>query len=214
MGNWYARGIFQQGLSLSLPKTGDLEEVKQWRPITLLTLLYKLLAKALAIRMRPFMDESVEPEQRGFVTGRNISDNLLLFREAKWHAYSTKQEITFLQLDYLKAYDRLEWHFLFAGLRKLGFGPIFCKWIEILCRDAVAEFIVNGDITGLIRLFKSVCQGCPLAPYLFVLVADLFLLLLKANKDIKGLELPNGEELKALAVADESDGVSHNPHLS
>lgn len=146
------------------------------------------------------MESWVEPEQRGFVVGRTIADNLLVFREAKWHAYATKQQVTFLQLDYSKAYDRLEWHFLLAALRKMGFGEVFCRWIEILCQDAAAEIIVNGHLTKLIRLLRSVRQGCPLAPYLFVLVADLFLLLVKAHPDIKGLELPTGEEFKALAV--------------
>lgn len=200
--------FFNKGLGCLCPKSGDLREVEQWRPITLLTLFYKLIAKALAIRIRPFMDSWVEPEQRGFVAGRNIADNLLMFREAKWHAYASNQEVTFLQLDYSKAYDRLEWHFLLAGLRKMGFGPFFCRWIEILCSDAAAEIIVNGDLTRLIRLFRSVRQGCPLAPYLFVLVADLFILLVKTHPEIKGLTMPTGEELKALAVADDSQVVS------
>lgn len=146
--------------------------------------MYKLVAKTLAIRIRPFMDMWVEPEQRGFVAGRTIADNLLLFWEAKWHAYAMQQETTFLQLDYSKAYDKLESHFLHAGLKNLGFGPVFCKWVKILCADAGAEIIVNGDLTRLIKLFKSVRQGCPLAPYLFVLVADLFFILVKRNKDI------------------------------
>lgn len=156
--------FFNKGLVCLCLKTGDLWEVKQWRPITLLTFVYKLVAKALAIRIHPFMDAWVEPEQRGFVAGRTIADNLLLFREAKWHAYATQQEVTFLQLDYSKAYDMLEWHFLHAGLQKLGFGPVFCRWVRILCEDAGAKIIVNGDLTRLIKLFRSVRQGCPLVP--------------------------------------------------
>lgn len=120
------------------------------------------------------------------MAGRTIADNLLLFLEAKWHAYATQREMTFLQLDYSKAYDRMEWHFLHIGLQKLGFGPVFCRWVRILCEDAGAEIIVNGDLTRLIKLFRSVRQGCPLAPYLFVLVTDLFLILVKANGNIKG----------------------------
>lgn len=103
--------FFNKGLVCLCPKTGDLREIEQWRPIILLTLLYKVLAKVQAIRLRPFIDMWIEPEQRGFVTGRTIADNLLLFREAEWHAYAMEQEVTFLQLDYSKAYDRLEWHF-------------------------------------------------------------------------------------------------------
>lgn len=67
---------------------------------------------------------------------------------------------------------------------------------------------MNGDLSKLIKLYRSVQQGCPLAPYLFVLVADLFILMIKSCKEIKGLELPGGDELKALAVADDSQVVS------
>lgn len=161
-------------------------------------LFYKLIAKALSMRIRPFMDSWVEPEQRGFVTGHPVADNLLLFREAKSHAYASGQEVTFL------AYDRLEWHFLHASLRQMLMGSKFCRWVEILC----AVIIVNGNLTKSLKLWRSVCQGCPLAPYLFVLVADLFLLLVKRHPDIKGLQLPMGGELKALAVADDSQIVT------
>lgn len=114
----------------------------------------------------------------------------------------------FLQLDYLKACDRLEWHFLFAGLHKLGFRPIFCRWVKILCKDAGAEIHMNGELTKLIKLFRSIRQGCPLAPYLFVLVADLFILMVKTSKEIRGLTLPSGAELRAVAVADDNQVIS------
>lgn len=199
---------FKRGLVCLCPKTGDLRLVEQWRPITLLPIFYKLIAKALSMRIRPFMDSWVEEEQCKFVSDRTITDNLFLFREAKWHAYASKQEVKFLQLDYSKAYDRLEWHFLHASLRQMGMGPKFCRWVEILCMEATAVVIVNGDLTRALRLLRSVRQGCPLAPYLFVLAADFFLLLVKSNTNIKGLLPPTGQELRALAVADDSQVIS------
>lgn len=147
---------FNRGLVCLCPKTGDLWLIAQWRPITLLPLFYKLIAKALSMQIRPYMDSWVEEEQRGFVSGRTVADNLLLFREAKWHTYASDQEVTFLQLDYSKAYDQLEW------LR-----PKFCRWVEILCADATAVIIVNSDLSCALRLLRYVRQGCPLAPCLF-----------------------------------------------
>lgn len=89
-----------------------------------------------------------------------------------------------------------------------GVWEKFRRWVRILCADASAEIVVNGEVTKLLRLLSSVRQGCHLAPYLFVLAADLFILLVKANRDIKRLELPSGMELKALAVANDSQIVS------
>lgn len=67
--------------------TGDLRIVEQWRLIIFFTLLCKLIVKGLVIRIRSYMDGWVESEQRGFVSGWTIADNLLLFREVKWYVY-------------------------------------------------------------------------------------------------------------------------------
>lgn len=74
---------FNEGIVCLCPKTGDLRVVDQWRPITLLTTFYKIVAKALALKLQPLMDGWLEPEQRGFAKGRSIVDNLLLYKEAK-----------------------------------------------------------------------------------------------------------------------------------
>lgn len=83
-------------------------------------------------------------------------------------------------------------------------GSKFCRWVEILC----AVIIVNGNFIKSLKLWRSVCQGCSFVSYLFVLVVDLFLLLVKRYSDIKGLQLSMGGEFKALAVADDSQIVT------
>lgn len=80
----------------------------------------------------------------------------------------------------------MEWYFFYIGLQKLGFGSVFCRWVRIFCEDVGAEIIVNGDLTRLIKLFRLVRQGCFLVFYFFVLVTDLFLILVKVNGNIKG----------------------------
>lgn len=74
-------------------------------------LFYKLIVKALSMRIRLFMDSWVESEQRGFVTGYSVADNFLLFREVKSYAYVSGQEVTFF------VYDRLEWYFFYVSFR-------------------------------------------------------------------------------------------------
>lgn len=107
-------------------------------------------------------------------------------------------------LDFSKAYDRIEWRFLQSSLEALGFGPNFCRWVAILCKDACAQIIVNRDLSALFWLARSVCQGCPLAPTLFVLVVDVYIRLINLNKDIEGLEDPTGREHRASTFADDS----------
>lgn len=166
------------GLICLCPKGGDLRLVSQWRPITLLPMFYKILAIVLALHLQDHMDEWLEVEQRGFCKGRSIADNLVLFREAKWLCFIEQLVMTFLQLDFSKAFDRVEWHFMQAGLLALGFGLDFCRWVSILCEDAKSSVIVNGEKSDSFPIFRSVRQGCPLAPYLVVLVSDIFIQIL------------------------------------
>lgn len=85
-----------KGLICLCPKVGDTRMVYQWRPISLLPTFYKIIAKALAMRLQPNMDQWVEVEQRGFSKGRSIADNIILFREAKWLAFTEQRDQTFL----------------------------------------------------------------------------------------------------------------------
>lgn len=202
------------GLICLCPKGGDLKLVSQWLPISLLPTFYKIIAKAVALRLQPHMDSWLEEEQRGFAKGRSIADNLVLFREAKWTAFLEQRDMTFLQLDFSKAFDRLEWHFMQVGLAVLGFGPNLCRWAHVLSQDANSEIIVNGERTESFRLFRSVRQGCPLAPYLFVLLIDLFLQLIKSASDIEGLQLPGGRTLRILSFADDHQVLSRTTQKS
>lgn len=91
-----------KGLICLCPKAGDTRLVSQWRPISLFPMFYKIITKALALRLQPHMDQWMEVEQRGFTKGRSIADNLVLFREAKRLAYTEQRDITFCSLIFPK----------------------------------------------------------------------------------------------------------------
>ena len=69
-----------EGLIHLIPKEGgDREDIRHWRPITLLGTAYKILAKAVSLQLQPFMDELIHSTQTGFVKGRSILDNIFTF---------------------------------------------------------------------------------------------------------------------------------------
>jgi hypothetical protein len=78
----------------------------------------------------------------------------------------------FLLLDFEKVFDKIEWGFLFTTLSKLGFNDTWVKWVRTLYHEASSAIKINGEAGLVFQLTRSVRQGCPLAPYLFILVTD------------------------------------------
>ncbi|XP_059074808.1 secreted RxLR effector protein 78-like [Cryptomeria japonica] len=114
-----------------------------------------------------------------------------------WANVSRKNVAMFL-LDFEKAYDRVEWEFILMMLEAFGFLVEFCKWVKILLKDASAQVDINGSLTQVIKLSRSIRQGCPLAPTLFVIVSDVMYYILRdhtISPKIGGVILPDGSEL-------------------
>lgn len=80
--------------------------------------------------------------------------------------------------DFEKAYDRIEWNFIIAMLKALGFGPRFIHSVSMLFHDAFVVLSLNNSVTKAIGVFRSVRQGCPVAPCMFWLLKPLVTFLL------------------------------------
>lgn len=110
-------------------------------------------------------------------------------------------------LEFEKSYDRIEWPFVIGMLKAFGFPSYFCKWIKILFQDSSTIIEVNGEFSDPIILQRSNRQGCPIAPSLFVIISyALFYILRDASlgNPIKGITLPNAEELINAQFADDT----------
>jgi hypothetical protein len=122
----WATGILyqdlQQGTIKLIPKKADKRRITDWRPLTMLQVVYKLIAKLLAVRLTTYLPLVVSLQQTGFVPGRNILENIsivyLLKDWAEQHQYPT----LFLSLDFEIAFDRVNFHYLWQVLTELGLG--------------------------------------------------------------------------------------------
>jgi len=112
------------------------------------------------------------------VQGRYILDNVITIWEGMQWAQSLGQDALFIKIDFEKAYDRIEWRFILAMLQVIGFGPYFLRSINMLFRYASVILTMNNAQSQSILLARSVQQGCPLAPSLFILATEAFSYLL------------------------------------
>lgn len=100
------------GVIILLPKVKLAINVKQFRPICLLNVIYKIIIKTLTIRLTTMMDKIISPYQTAFILGRNILEGVVILQEVMHEVRSTKSSGVFLKLDFEKAYHKVNWDFL------------------------------------------------------------------------------------------------------
>ena len=93
-----------------------------WRPITLLSVHYKICARAPAARLLRVIHHVVGPDQTCGVPGRFIGENVALLRDLVHYCDTTNFSAAVLSLNQEKAFDRVDWAFLFRTLSRMGFG--------------------------------------------------------------------------------------------
>ncbi len=93
------------GVIALIPKDGDPTLAKNYRPISLLGGLYKILAKIIALRIQPLLLVLIRPSQTGFIEGKNIVENIYLAQEAMSWARKSNQDLALILLDFEKAFD-------------------------------------------------------------------------------------------------------------
>ncbi len=110
-----------------------------------------------------------------------------------------------LLLDFKKAFDKIEWGFLFLALSRLGFSPKWIQWTRSLYYSASSTIKVNGEAGKAFQLPKLVRHGCPLAPYLFILVTNVLGHMLDDPKHgIECIKLPKGGCIRDQTFADDT----------
>ena len=190
------------GLISLIYKAGPREDLSNWRPITLLNTSYKILAKALQLRIKPHLADLIDPDQTAFVPMRSILDNVFVTHETISLAKRSWQPLLFLKVDFSKAFDKVNWDFLFRCMSRFGFNDRYINLVKLLFVGASAAVNLNGSRTESFPILRGLRQGCPLAPSLFIMVAEVLNILIKdAEREgrIKGIQLPNSQQTQIIS---------------
>lgn len=168
-----------------LPKKGDLQLLKNWRPVSLLCGDYKILSKALALRLREVVGEVIHVDQTYCVPGRSISDNITLIRHVLDVSSSLGVDTGLISVDQEKAFDRVEHQYLWQALAAFGFNPGFIAKIQVLYRDIASILKVNGGLAAPFNVERGVRQGCSLSGMLYSIAIEP--LLHKLRRELNGV---------------------------
>lgn len=180
------KGVNSTILAL-VPKKMDSLEMKDYKPIVCCNVMYKVVSKILANRLKKLLPSIITENQSAFIKGRLLIENVILASElVKDYHKETVTPIGVMKIDISKAFDSVQWSFVLNCLEVLGVPERFIKWIK-LCITTPSFFVkVNGDLAGYFQSSRGLCQGCSLSPYLFVLCMNVMSLKIdKAAKDKK-----------------------------
>ncbi|XP_055960701.1 uncharacterized protein LOC126667366 [Mercurialis annua] len=177
------RNIFKEGVMESdinrtlislIPKTEKPETIKDFRPISLCTVVYKILTKVIANRFKKFMPSIVRPTQASFVAGRNITDNIIIAQEVIHSMRNKKGKESWfaIKVDLEKAYDCLNWKFIEDTLTDVGIPTHMIKVIMHCISSSHMSLLWNGTSSEEFKPSRGIRQGDPLSPYIFVLCME------------------------------------------
>ncbi|CAM5113272.1 unnamed protein product [Natator depressus] len=146
----------RQAVLALLPKRGDLRDLRNWRPVSLLSTDYKIVAKAISLRLGSVMADVIHPDQTYTVPGHSIFDNLFLVRDLLELGHRDGLSFTFLSLDQEEAFDRVDHGYLLGTLQVFGFGPQFVSFLQVLYASTECLVRLNWTLTEPVSFGRGV----------------------------------------------------------
>ena len=171
----------KQGIIICLPKASHGDTPHQYRPISLLTTEYKLLARIMAHRLQVILEDQALTGQYCGMPHRTILDALATVRDLIAYHETEKIPLCIVTLDFQQAFDRIAHEYLFTILECYGVGKWFIDRIRVLYENMNALVQINGALAGPIKIQSGIRQGCPLSMCLYAMCMQPLIRLLEVS---------------------------------
>ena len=190
-----------------LHKKGSRADPGNYRPIALMGVDVKALSKVLAFRLQLFLTKLVHPDQKAFVKGRSLHHHVRFLSDLQDLVTARDEEAYAMFLDFEKAYDRVNWNYMFQVLDRMGCGGAFSAWVKLLYTKPQAHLMLNGYAQDALSPTRGVKQGDPLSALLFLLVIEPLGNLLRRHEE-HGICLTSDITATSVFFADDSTLLS------
>ncbi|GJV48321.1 RNA-directed DNA polymerase, eukaryota [Tanacetum coccineum] len=179
--NKFPKGCNYSFITL-IPKVADLVFIKDYKTISLIGSMYKIIGKLLANRLAKVVGDLISSEQSAFVKGKQIMDGPMILNEILNWCKKEKRKTLVFKVEFEKAYDTVCWDFLQEVMAKMGFGLKWCAWIRGYLTSSRASVLVNRSPTDEFLIHIGLRQGDPLSLFLFILVMEALHMLIERAK--------------------------------
>ncbi|KAF5454971.1 hypothetical protein F2P56_024596 [Juglans regia] len=174
-----------------IPKTKDPKLVTEYRSISLCNVIYKMVSKVIANRLKEVLSVTISTNQSVFIPGRIITDNVMVAYEVL-HSIKVrkkgKEGSMAIELDMSKAYDKMEWPYVGAVMKRLGFCD---EWADLImkCISLVSfSVLINGKPRAIVNPSRGLRQGDPLSPLIYLSCVQRGLALYSIIQILKGTQ--------------------------
>ena len=198
----------RQGVISLIPKKEkNLEVLKNWGPVSLLNVDYKILTKVIALRLEMVLPKIISFSQSGYVKGRYIGESIRLIKDVMDFTKRNNLPEIAVFLDFEKAFDSIEWDFLQICLQSFNFGPQLRRWVSIFYNNITSCILNNGYASNHFLLERGVSQGCPLSGMLFIIAIEVLAQNIRNSNEIKGIKIQNNRIVKLSQYADDTTAI-------
>ena len=200
------QGVFivtqRRGVLTLIPKKGDPKLIQNKRPICLLDVIYKIVAKVLANRMMSVIHTIICPDQTGSIRGRYIGTNLRTIADVIYYASADRLDGIVMALDFRNAFNSVEHEFVYNVLKEFNFGENFIGWTRLLHNSNELTVINNGFTSSWYQTGRGLQQGCPASGLTFALVLEILSLKIRDEEEVRGISV-SGETFKSTQYCDD-----------
>ncbi|GJT77711.1 RNA-directed DNA polymerase, eukaryota [Tanacetum coccineum] len=208
---FFASSTFPPGCNSAfialIPKTHDAKNVKDFRPVSLIGSIYKIITKILANRLSFVMYVLVSDVQTAFLSNRRILDGPFILNDLPSWCKHKKIKAMIFKVDFEKAFDSIRWDYFDNVLKSFGFGDKWRSWIFGCLVSAMDSVLINGSPTSEFQFQKGLKQGDPLSMFLFILVMESLHLSFSRVMEVglfKGIIINNSLTISHLFYADDA----------
>jgi len=170
---WTEENISEEELKarvVLIYKKGDTNNFANYRPISLLNTLYKVIAAILQKRISETLDRHLQKTQYGFRKDKSTGDAIHLVRRVIEYGESTKNQLHLLLLDWEKAFDKVDREALMEAMQRMGVDEKLIRIVRSLYKNTTFKVEIDGNCSKWETQHTGIRQGCPLSPYLFLIV--------------------------------------------
>ena len=191
-------------ITLIYKNKGSREDIKNYRPITLLNTDYKLMTGMITSRILPILTSLIDTDQACTIPGRFMEDQLICLQDIYGHIAESGGKTMVIALDLESAFCKINHLYLYKLLERLNFGYKMRDMIRTICSNMYSAIIVNGAKTNYFKLHRSIRQGDCASMALFVIAIEPLANIIRNDRSIMPVIIPNQAPKKISQYCDDT----------